>query len=762
MKYQVLARKYRPKTFTTMMGQEHVLKALSNALESERLHHAYLFTGTRGVGKTTVARVLAKALNCEQGITASPCGECASCQEIDDGRFVDLIEVDAASRTKVEDTRELLDNVQYAPTRGRFKIYLIDEVHMLSGHSFNALLKTLEEPPPHVKFLLATTDPQKLPVTILSRCLQFNLKSLTIEQIEQQLDIILKAENIPFENNVLKPLAIAADGSMRDALSLMDQSIAYSDGKPNLADIEAMLGCVQKDRVFDLLEALANDDGKNLISQSRVLTGQGIDVNTILSELISTLQRVALCQMVPDAIDNSLGDKQALEVVSKSISPEDIQLYYQIALNGRKDLPFSPQPQGGFEMILLRMLAFKPAGGGSGGKKTTPNTVQKAVPQTQEKTFQENQSTVQAVTAHEPTQELEKKTVKSSPEVNHHASPHNNELSSVENKTPEPEPNVSQADYSGSNQINSDRINEELPPIDAYSMENYNDSSTAFEPDDGTPSSLRDVSDVNGARDSHQNLSVNGTNSLAASDESRNKQQRQIVNSNQAMNAHSANNTAVKTFASESSVHDNQTLEQVKEPSAGNQKPLAGNKSSVGNQNREVEQNSPQVDSSVQASSLAEVVPLFQSTETQQNIPCNKQESNELADYWHDIINRSELNGLEQQLAKHSALINKNEHNGEQLFELLLDSVHKHLLSDKIKTRLVNTLQDFLGCTLKLDIKECQVRPEEQLDTPRRREIHEAKVLQEQAVESIYADPKVQMIVNSFSAKIRKESIKPI
>ena len=360
MKYQVLARKYRPKTFSTMIGQEHVLKALTNALESERLHHAYLFTGTRGVGKTTVARVLAKALNCEQGISASPCGECPACQEIEQGCFVDLIEVDAASRTKVEDTRELLDNVQYAPTRGRFKIYLIDEVHMLSGHSFNALLKTLEEPPPHVKFLLATTDPQKLPVTILSRCLQFNLKHLNIDQIEQQLSQILSAENIPFEPNVLKPLAIAADGSMRDALSLLDQAIAYSNGHPNLKDVEAMLGSVQKDRIFELLTALANEDGNMLIQQSRVLTSQGIDVNTILAEMLTTLQRIALSQMVPGAIDNSLGDQQAVEYLAQAISPEDIQLYYQIGLNGRKDLPYSPQPQGGFEMILLRMLAFKP------------------------------------------------------------------------------------------------------------------------------------------------------------------------------------------------------------------------------------------------------------------------------------------------------------------------------------------------------------------------------------------------------------------
>ena len=602
MKYQVLARKYRPKTFASMMGQEHVLKALSNALDSGRLHHAYLFTGTRGVGKTTVARVLAKSLNCEQGVSASPCGVCDTCQEIDQGRFIDLIEVDAASKTKVEDTRELLDNVQYAPTRGRFKIYLIDEVHMLSGHSFNALLKTLEEPPPHAKFLLATTDPQKLPVTILSRCLQFNLKSLTIEQIEQQLEFVLNAEKISFDKTVLKPLAIAADGSIRDGLSLLDQAIAYSNGLPNLADIEAMLGSVQTSRIFALLEALANADGRQLIEQTRVLTRQGIDVTTLLAELINTLQRVALCQMVPDIIDDSLGDQIGIEKTAQLISPEDIQLYYQIALNGRKDLPYSPQPQSGFEMILLRMLAFKP-----------DSLPEKKIPL--------------------------KPNTQSAPVKTH----------KVEAKAPID-------DY-------------ELPPIDTYNQTN------------------------------HEPLS------------------------------------AVQDYS-------------IKEPL--------------------VSKKSPKIKENLSSNTKpsAQIVPLFNKhppSDKKETTPLNNIEKcSDLADYWHDIIEHSELMGLEQQLAKHCALLNKTEHNNELLLELSLQSVHKHLLNDKIKPRLIDALQKITQQNIKININECQSHSEKALDTPRMREIHDAKVLQEQAEASIINDSKVQMMVNGFTAKVIIESIKPI
>lgn len=707
MKYQVLARKYRPKTFTSMMGQEHVLKALSNALDSERLHHAYLFTGTRGVGKTTVARVLAKALNCEKGISALPCGECPACQEIEQGRFVDLIEVDAASRTKVEDTRELLDNVQYAPTRGRFKIYLIDEVHMLSGHSFNALLKTLEEPPPHVKFLLATTDPQKLPVTILSRCLQFNLKRLNIEQIEQQLEQILNSERINFDPNALKPLAIAADGSMRDALSLLDQAIAYSNGQPNLADVEAMLGSVQKDRIFDLLTALANEDGKRLIEQSRILTGQGIDVNTILAELITTLQRIALCQMVPEAIDDSLGDKNAIEQMSQAITPEDIQLYYQIALNGRKDLPYSPQPQGGFEMVLLRMLAFKPVNSGQKQSTQAPQ-IQKTTPQIQTQAQQIKKANQSEQIVSEPAPITANNNSASSDSVvisekktSEHAKLKKNQSIGQTGYINQPDTEIVKLDLETTEAQNKAQTQPEsaaetpllnnipdemdLPPIDAYGQEDFQ-------------------------QPSEQNIPLFDDVPVIATSET-------------------------------PMAYEDDSVSEVAQFSNKKPENQKGAESSVDT----IKAPSDPTDNKIVS------VP---------DIAC--EESGILADFWHDLIKRSGIKGLEQQLAKHCALVKKSEKNGEQYFELLLESVHKHLLNDKILGRLVEALQPTIELKVHLDIKECQVKRDPQLQTPRRREIHEAEVLQQQAVESIASDPKVKLLVEAFGATVREETIKPI
>jgi DNA polymerase-3 subunit gamma/tau len=334
MSYQVLARKWRPRNFTELVGQDHVQRALVNALDNDRLHHAYLFTGTRGVGKTTIARIFAKSLNCEEGVSSTPCGKCSACEEINEGRFIDLIEVDAASRTKVEDTRELLENVQYAPTRGRYKVYLIDEVHMLSGHSFNALLKTLEEPPPHVKFLLATTDPQRLPVTVLSRCLQFNLKSLTLSQISGQIDNILKQEQVDSDAGAVRELAFSANGSMRDALSLLDQAIAFGNGSVAEDEVRAMLGTIDRDVIYRLLDALSQADAALLLDEVNKTDAFAPDYTALLADLVSVLQRIAIAQTLPDA--------------------------YQIGLIGRRDLPLSPEPRGGFEMVLLRMLAFRP------------------------------------------------------------------------------------------------------------------------------------------------------------------------------------------------------------------------------------------------------------------------------------------------------------------------------------------------------------------------------------------------------------------
>ncbi|EPE55844.1 DNA polymerase III subunit gamma/tau [Salmonella enterica] len=361
MSYQVLARKWRPQTFADVVGQEHVLTALANGLSLGRIHHAYLFSGTRGVGKTSIARLLAKGLNCETGITATPCGVCDNCREIEQGRFVDLIEIDAASRTKVEDTRDLLDNVQYAPARGRFKVYLIDEVHMLSRHSFNALLKTLEEPPAHVKFLLATTDPQKLPVTILSRCLQFHLKALDVEQIRHQLEHILNEEHIAHEPRALQLLSRAADGSLRGALSLTDQAIASGDGQVSTQAVSAMLGTLDDDQALSLVEAVVDANGERVMSLINEAAARGIEWEGLLVEMLSLLHRIAMVQLSPAALGSDMAAiEQRMRELARTVPPGDLQLYYQTLLIGRKELPWAPDRRMGVEMTLLRALAFHP------------------------------------------------------------------------------------------------------------------------------------------------------------------------------------------------------------------------------------------------------------------------------------------------------------------------------------------------------------------------------------------------------------------
>ena len=356
MSYQVLARKWRPQRFSEVVGQQHVLSALENGLRENRLHHAYLFSGTRGVGKTSIARLFAKGLNCETGITATPCGECANCKAIEEGRFIDLIEIDAASRTKVEDTRELLDNVQYKPTVGRFKVYLIDEVHMLSRHSFNALLKTLEEPPEYVKFLLATTDPQKLPITILSRCMQFHLRALDQHQIANHLEFILKQENIPYELPAIEKLAKAAQGSIRDSLSLTDQAIAVSNANITLEAVSQMLGLIDDHQPLELVMALSQANGEKVLSIIQQVAEKGVDWSQLLSDVAETLHKIALLQLVklPEA------DETPLHLLAKQIAPEDVQFFYQMMLMGKKELPFSPEPRAGVEMTFLRALAFHP------------------------------------------------------------------------------------------------------------------------------------------------------------------------------------------------------------------------------------------------------------------------------------------------------------------------------------------------------------------------------------------------------------------
>ncbi|MDF0604621.1 DNA polymerase III subunit gamma/tau [Neisseriaceae bacterium TC5R-5] len=374
MNYQVLARKWRPKRFADLVGQEHVVRALSNALHEHKLHHAYLLTGTRGVGKTTIARILAKSLNCETGTTAEPCGECSACTQIDAGRFVDLLEIDAASNTGIDNIREVLENAQYAPTAGRFKVYIIDEVHMLSKSAFNAMLKTLEEPPAHVKFILATTDPQKVPVTVLSRCLQFALRNMTPQQVASHLAHVLNVENITHETAALSLLGRAAAGSMRDGLSLLDQAIAYGMGAVKESDVRAMLGAVDSHYLYALLQALSDGDGRQLMAEAAELTERGIGFDSVLSELAMLLQQIALAQTVPQAIADDEPERDTLFTLAAKIAPEEVQLYYQIAIHGRKDLALAPDEQAGFTMTLLRMLAFHPVHSGEATRHDKSST----------------------------------------------------------------------------------------------------------------------------------------------------------------------------------------------------------------------------------------------------------------------------------------------------------------------------------------------------------------------------------------------------
>jgi DNA polymerase-3 subunit gamma/tau len=361
MSYQVLARKWRPKTFEQLVGQEHVSRALINGLDQDRLHHAFLFTGTRGVGKTTIARILSKCLNCETGMSSTPCGECGSCVDLDEGRFVDMIEIDAASRTGVDDMRDLLDSVQYTPSRGRYKVYIIDEVHMLSKSSFNALLKTLEEPPPHVKFVLATTDPEHIPVTILSRCLRFNLRRLLPDQIGAYLKTLVESEGIEAEPEAIDVLARAADGSMRDGLSLLDQAVGFGGGKLIMSDLEKMLGLVDHGHVAALLKNLATGDAEAMLAMVEELVAQSRDLEAVLLKLAETLHRVTLLQCAPGYRDPERSDWDAVEELASMMSAEDAQLFYQIAIKGRNELGLAPDPRTGLEMTLLRMLAFRPA-----------------------------------------------------------------------------------------------------------------------------------------------------------------------------------------------------------------------------------------------------------------------------------------------------------------------------------------------------------------------------------------------------------------
>jgi len=721
MEYQALARKYRPRNFASLMGQEHVSKALTNALRTQRLHHAYLFSGTRGVGKTTIARILAKSLNCENGVVAEPCGVCSICKEIDEGRFIDLIEVDAASKTKVEDTRDMLDNVQYAPVRGRFKVYLIDEVHMLSGHSFNALLKTLEEPPEHVKFLLATTDPQKLPITVLSRCLQFNLRHLSLQQISKQLSLVLDQENIDYEEEAVNPIAQAADGSMRDALSLLDQAIAFSDGKLSLSNIDSMLGNIPSQHILGVLSALIDNNAKQVMFILNEILSLGMGVDSVLIELINALQKLAMIQILPEqsqeVVDNiNTGTyEQRLSVLAKQISAEDIQLYYQIALSGRTDLELSPFPQAALEMILLRMLAFRPI---IIGAKDFVSESKEFLPEDKGLLAETKDSLPVA---------------KGSPSIANSSSAAANPSPSVANPS-QSAANPSQSTAKGFAQ--ADSAIEKKKQINQPKTEAVVKSAVAPKKNSETFESLNTIPDSwieeNNKIDLNESFASNQTE-----------------------------------FNSENSVEQTQNLISSSEPKV------------------EINAKTEPEPEHKQTKSTPTIVQKIIQPENIDNLNQNKaqhndltltqsarnKENTELSTFWNDCVYNIECVGIEKELILHCCLLEKQLNNGKLLIKLGLDGNHQTLLNNKLQERIEHKLRTYFVSNsefnlefqeILLDISILGEIDKEQLLTPKQIEKNNLQEKFAQAKRAIDEDPNVQLLIEQFSGKIISDSIVPL
>ncbi|WP_330960674.1 DNA polymerase III subunit gamma/tau [Photobacterium sp. 53610] len=699
MSYQVLARKWRPHRFEDVVGQSHVLTALTNALTHNRLHHAYLFSGTRGVGKTTIARLFAKGLNCEQGITASPCGQCHTCLEIDQGRFVDLLEIDAASRTKVEDTRELLDNVQYQPARGRFKVYLIDEVHMLSRHSFNALLKTLEEPPEHVKFILATTDPQKLPVTILSRCLQFHLKHLDNVQIQQQLDHVLTEEGISFEIKALSLLARAAEGSMRDALSLTDQAIALGNGQVQADTVAGMLGTLNTEQALYLLEAMAQGQAEPAMACLAELAAVGVAWDSLLSEMAAQLHRVAMYQVLPASLDTSLPDADRIVQLSQVMPPQDVQLHYQIALQGRQDLPLAPDGRTGLEMVMLRMLAFRPVAAGTLMPQSIP--VPAAAPEPRVSAPQVNQPDVRAVA---PALQRPQQTVQSqaaTPQVAQVAEP-----------------------VQGASSV----------PVSTQAQMPAPTLAPQPEPAPTQPSS----SPASGL--------------LAARNKLRSKTKRgQESSEPKKAEPASVRKPAVSVLDRISSQHAGRRPQQAGQPMApGNASQPSEPKPAEEYQWQPLSQ--PEVDHEPEV--VVAPTALKQALEHEKTPEMAKQLVSEAAnqDSWSDMVTKLNVDRLVQQLALNSAMSLE-----EQQLTLQLRPSQQHLDTPKARAQLSAALAEMLGQEIELQI-ELSDKGRSPLEW--REFIYQQKL--DQAKVSLQQDPNVSFICQRFSAVLDEESVRPV
>ncbi|PMH40582.1 DNA polymerase III subunit gamma/tau [Vibrio sp. 10N.286.49.B3] len=722
MSYLALARKWRPIKFNQVVGQAHVLTALENALGQNRLHHAYLFSGTRGVGKTSIGRLFAKGLNCETGITATPCGECTTCREIDEGRFVDLLEIDAASRTKVEDTRELLDNVQYKPARGRFKVYLIDEVHMLSRHSFNALLKTLEEPPEYVKFLLATTDPQKLPVTILSRCLQFHLKPISVDDIHQQLEDILKQEHILAEARALGMISHAADGSMRDALSLTDQAIALGNGEVRADLVSHMLGTLDTDQAIHLLEAISSKQPQTAMDSLQTLAQNGVEWDGLLQQLATQLHRLAMYQALPATLDKSQPDAEKIELLSTALSPQDIQLYYQIVLKGRSDLALSPTARLGVEMIVLRMMAFRPAV--NAGAQVISVEQSAAQPTMNVNSVPVNApSQPQSVaTTPAPVEQARIPSRQATPPTAPSSAPQQQvaPMPPQYDERNAPPPSYSAADYHDNGQ----------PP--------YQSEAAPAAPSENKPATLNrsaPASPVSGLR--HQLRSQRNSSSQSASGQGASPQGGSAPKK--------ANAASAKTSV----------IERVAQKHSGSApvSPMASNSEKVDADDAYRWRPSQPVVKQEKSNELTptQIKQALEHVKTPEMAEILLQESVK-SDAWSAMITQLNTGKLVEQLALNSVF--KQDGNA---IELMLRTEHKHLNTDRAQSDLLAALNHHLGqeCYLTVTLGEDGETPLEL-----REKIYQGKL--QSAFTSLESDSNVQFLERRFAAVLDRDSVRPI
>ncbi|WP_039986844.1 DNA polymerase III subunit gamma/tau [Vibrio owensii] len=729
MSYLALARKWRPNKFDQVVGQSHVLTALENALAQNRLHHAYLFSGTRGVGKTSIGRLFAKGLNCETGITANPCGECDTCREIDEGRFVDLLEIDAASRTKVEDTRELLDNVQYKPARGRFKVYLIDEVHMLSRHSFNALLKTLEEPPEYVKFLLATTDPQKLPVTILSRCLQFHLKPISVDDIHQQLDHILEKEQVSAEARALGMISHAADGSMRDALSLTDQAIALGNGTIQTDIVSHMLGTIDTDQAIHLLESISSKQPQQAMDKIQQLASNGVEWDGLLQQLASQLHRVAMYQALPSTLDQTQPDAEKIELLSKALTPQDVQLYYQIALKGREDLTLSPNGRVGMEMIVLRMMAFRPSANNSANVISTSSQPQVAPTssvspssQAASQSSPQRPSQQQAPVAQAPAQHMQSRPT---PSAQHQAPAQSMSQPATQSPVSMNEAPQYQPEYQGGYDM--------APQYDMAPPMSENPAPTQqapqqAQPQESAPAPAR--GNLSGLR--HQLRSQRQGQQQAPTQSGGPKKS----------NATSAQKESVIDRLAQ--LHGNSAQVSPKSaPQAEKQAPE--DEAYRWRPTKPVEK---KANTQLTPTQLKQALEHEKTPEMAQKLVDESLEKSE----WANLISKMDTPKLVEQLA-----LNSHFNKEGSTVSLQLRGSQAHLNTDRAQSELHSALNHVLGeeCHLSIDVSESGETPLELRDR-----LYQEKL--QQALNSLENDPHVQFIERRFAAELDKDSVRPI